>query len=52
MVNFEGDKRPESNAAPGENLQTDGGVELQDVKFCYPSKADVPVLKGVSIEVR
>lgn len=48
MVIFEGDKRPENSG----EITTDGGIELQDVKFNYPSKKDVPVLKGVSIQVR
>lgn len=30
--------------------ETQGAIELRDVKFCYPSKPDVPVLKGVSFK--
>ena len=27
-------------------------INLENVKFCYPSKPDVAVLKGVSIDVK
>ena len=30
----------------------DGNFDLKDVKFSYPSKQDVQVLKGVNIEVK
>ncbi|XP_078719768.1 phosphatidylcholine translocator ABCB4-like [Lampetra fluviatilis] len=29
-----------------------GNVEFQDVHFTYPSRADVPVLKGVNLQVK
>lgn len=43
-----------------QNINTKGGtilpechgkIELRNVKFCYPSKKEVEVLKGISIEV-
>ena len=39
----EGDTLPES--------ETKGTVEIRDVKFSYPSKSSVQVLKGVSLTV-
>jgi ABC-type multidrug transport system fused ATPase/permease subunit len=36
----------------GTKTEGDGEVHLDDVKFSYPSKMDVPVLKGVTIEVK
>ena len=34
-----------------ENVEVKGSIELKDLKFRYPSKPDVEVLKGVTIEV-
>lgn len=31
--------------------EIDGRIELRNVKFCYPGKSDVKVLKGVSLSV-
>ena len=45
---------PKINTTGGETMpvhQVDGLLEIKNVKFNYPSKADVQVLKGVSIEV-
>ena len=43
---------PRVNSTGGEKLEAcQGTIELRDVKFRYPSKQDVQVLKGVSIEV-
>lgn len=30
----------------------DGTLKMEDIKFHYPSKEDVPVLKGVTIDVK
>ena len=45
--------KPTVNSSGGQKLQdgVTGTIELQDVKFTYPSKKEVQVLKGVSIEV-
>ena len=43
---------PKVNSTGGEKLDDcTGTIELRDVKFRYPSKQDVQVLKGVTIEV-
>ena len=46
QVVFKGDKRPDENNC-GEEL-----IQLQDCKFAYPSKPEVPILRGISIDVR
>lgn len=48
--------KPTVNSTGGDRLPEDEGalkgtIALQDVKFRYPSKQEVQVLKGVSIEV-
>merc|ERR1740123_2680174 len=43
IVNTQGGIKPEDNQ--------ESRIELRDVKFRYPSKDDVQVLKGVSITV-
>jgi len=46
--------KPEINTKGGdkiENVEVKGSIELKDLKFRYPSKPDVEVLKGVTIEV-
>ena len=47
-VVFEGSEQPENV------VEEDGkaNIQLEDVKFSYPTKLNVPVLKGVNIEVR
>ena len=47
-VKFEGNERPVGS----DGVNPDGTVDLKDVKFTYPTKKDVPVLKGVNIEVK
>ncbi|XP_062600445.1 ATP-dependent translocase ABCB1-like isoform X1 [Saccostrea cucullata] len=45
---------PEIDSASGEGLQPDGvtgNVELRNVKFRYPARPEVQVLKGVSLEI-
>jgi len=32
-------------------INTEGSIELKNVKFHYPSKEDIPILKGVSFTV-
>ena len=44
IVKWEGNEKIENNEA--------GNFDLKDVKFNYPSKQDVQVLKGVTIDVR
>ena len=44
VVKWEGDEKIENNEA--------GNFDLNEVKFNYPSKQDVQVLKGVTIDVR
>lgn len=34
-----------------EKIQLQGAIQFQDVKFSYPTRADVEVLKGLSLEV-
>ena len=34
-----------------DTYKTQGELRLQDVKFAYPTKLDVPILKGVNIEI-
>ena len=46
-VNFEGTEKPDAQGVASD----DGQVKLENVKFSYPSKDDVPVLKGISIDV-
>ena len=46
--------KPKINTKGGdkiENVEVKGSIELKDLKFRYPSKPDVEVLKGVTIEV-
>lgn len=45
-VKFEGNQRPGGNDGPT------GDINLNTVKFTYPSKDNVPVLKGISIDVK
>lgn len=46
---YDGTKKPEEQ----EEANTDEPlVKVDNVKFCYPSKPDVPVLKGVTIDVQ
>ena len=47
QVIHNGTKRPEE----GSDATADGSMVVKDAKFSYPSKVDVPVLKGISIEV-
>ena len=44
IVKWEGNEKIENNEA--------GNFDLKEVKFNYPSKQDVQVLKGVTIDVR
>ncbi|GJJ15592.1 hypothetical protein Clacol_009870 [Clathrus columnatus] len=46
------DRVPEIDSASSEGLKPEsilGHIELEDVKFHYPSRADVPILKGLSL---
>lgn len=45
-VKFEGNTRPGGAEGPA------GEIELKDVKFTYPTKKEVPVLRGINIEVK
>ena len=45
-VKFEGNERPGGADGPT------GNINLNTVKFTYPSKDNVPVLKGISIDVK
>jgi ATP-binding cassette subfamily B (MDR/TAP) protein 1 len=48
LINYE----PIVNSTGGDKLtDTRGVIELENVKFHYPSKTDVEVLKGVNITV-
>jgi len=45
---------PKINTKGGEkieNFEIKGSLEIADVKFRYPSKSDVEVLKGITIDV-
>lgn len=48
MVICDGKERPDE----AKDATADGSMVLENIKFSYPSKADVPVLKGISIDVR
>lgn len=50
MVLYDGTVKPEKASTEEENLE--GNLKLETVKFSYPSKKDVPVLKGISIDVK
>jgi ABC-type multidrug transport system fused ATPase/permease subunit len=44
--------QPAINTKGGDKMeQVKGSIEIKDIKFSYPSKPDVEVLKGVTIEV-
>jgi ATP-binding cassette subfamily B (MDR/TAP) protein 1 len=44
--------KPKVNSTGGDIIEDPKGtIEIRDVKFSYPSKLEVQVLKGVSIEV-
>jgi ATP-binding cassette, subfamily B (MDR/TAP), member 1 len=46
--------KPQVNSTGGVKLEDSSmqsTIELKDVKFCYPSKKEVQVLKGVTINV-
>lgn len=46
------DTVPLLNTEGGDKMsECQGTIELVDVKFHYPSKPDVPILKGVSFKV-
>ena len=48
------DYEPKINSTGGDKIEGDavnGKFELKNVKFSYPSKDDVQVLKGVSLNV-
>ena len=45
QISFDGDKRPD------EPNDTEPLIELKEAKFNYPSKPEVPILKGISIDV-
>jgi len=46
------DTVPKINTEGGSKIpECQGTIELVNVKFHYPSKADVPILKGVSFSV-
>jgi ATP-binding cassette subfamily B (MDR/TAP) protein 1 len=44
---------PKTNISPPQpkNLIVEGKVELHDVHFCYPTRADVSVLRGLSTTI-
>ena len=44
-VKFEGNERPGGPDGPS------GDMKLKNVEFTYPSKENVPVLKGISIDI-
>lgn len=47
------DRQPLIAAGGGEQpAQVSGRVELNDVRFSYPTRPDVPVLKAVQLEIR
>ena len=49
----EGTLRPETENIPIEgSTEEEVHISLENVKFCYPSKPDVAILKGVSIDVK
>ena len=50
-VVFDGTKRPEPTDETA-LCSADGSVLVDDVKFSYPSRSDIPVLKGVTIDVQ
>lgn len=43
---------PIEKEEPKEQLQIQGDICYQDVRFSYPSRPDIAVLKGVSLEAR
>lgn len=45
-VKFEGSETP--GAA---DISEGGDIKIENVKFSYPSKSEVPVLKGISIDI-
>ena len=43
---------PKINTEGGEKIpDCEGSIELKNVKFHYPSKEDIPILKGVSFTI-
>lgn len=48
------ERQPKINSKGGykeEEKEVEGTIELRNVKFRYPTKPDVQVLKGVSLKV-
>ncbi|KFE71578.1 Lipid A export ATP-binding/permease protein MsbA [Hyalangium minutum] len=46
------DRQPTIPMSGGERLaHTEGRVQLQDVRFTYPSRPDVPVLQGIELNI-
>lgn len=45
---------PKINTSGGDKIQgpLTGEIKIKDVKFNYPTKKDVQVLKGVTIEIK
>lgn len=53
-VNFDKHEKPEYNKASNEDgdVAEDDQIKISEVEFSYPSKPDVQILNGVSIEVK
>jgi len=46
------DRQPAMPASGGERpAHTEGRVQLQDVRFTYPARPDVPVLQGIELNI-
>lgn len=46
---------PQINTTGGiklEEKQSKGEITLSDVKFAYPSKKDIEVLKGINLDIK
>jgi ABC-type multidrug transport system fused ATPase/permease subunit len=56
-ITFENHEKPEFNCC-GDNVDdkgdivADNQIEIKNVEFNYPTKPDVPIVRGVSMEVK
>ena len=45
----EAEERPQTNLP---SIEMKGNISLEDIHFSYPTRSDVPVLKGVSLNIK
>jgi ABC-type multidrug transport system fused ATPase/permease subunit len=51
LLEYEPRIKADEGLEPEETQETKGEISIQNVRFNYPTKADVEVLKGVSFDI-